>query len=391
MDRALLNGNYSFINIRFSSEHHTMSNNNNNKKPQKPKKHKKQIELENFAKESGNVHAGLESVDIMENTTRKTIHHDFTIVDPIHKNCDMVTLLPQLMSGHIACRKDDKSPKLSWYTALEIYGNWPLGKKRGEDPIGDQLMDFFNLLHERYIEELASKDFDTLRKKICMLRGLPNSTPAKDLVKHPVRRDVFRDGDNMGEIDPSKSPNVSLIPWYMDADPDNLNPDDFNVNNGLQKILCSIIDKRTDFYNEKAVKDEKFFNDEFVYIAKDYMSGKYPFRLRSSMELITPKVYFDTKGPGNFQFKISKMRIYRKYASSGQRGLTEEQQMKMIKETEAADRHFGHKRLLDAISNDNGTNNSGGDGQEIQEDHGAGDSDNDSGPQKKKSKPNNDD
>lgn len=319
----------------------------------KNKKHTKRLTLDDLLKDFSSVHMGQESSDLMENKTRKTIHHDMTIYDAVHKFCELSISLPQLMSGHITCKVDNDTKKKSWYVYPEIYGNWPLGRNPGEDPVGDKFKKFLDDLYDTYCKELDSKDNEALRKKICLLRSLPSNTPVAQLVNHPVRWERYQDGhEKAGDINLEKSPTVRFTIWYCDVDPAKAQATDFVVNQGMQKILTGLIDRRKDFYNNSPVKDEQVWDDEFTYTAGDYAKQKYPFRMRTRMEIITPKVYFSSKGSGDFQFKISKMEVYRKYESSAHRGPTEEETLRLMRETEEADQYFNHKRLAEEVVED---------------------------------------
>ena len=312
------------------------------------KKHIKKLTLKEFSPLLKEMRAGGDASDIHENTKQGTIHHDLVLRDPIHKSCAISVTLPQLMSPHITRLIDDRSGKISHYIYLEIYGKWPLGRNRGEDPVGDQLMDMFNAFYDNYVQDLDSEAFSTLKRKICLLRNLSTSTPAKDLLNHPVRWEKYpASHEKAGDVDPDKSPNARLTMWSTELKPEDkekVKPNDFIFNNETQKMLAELIDKRVNFWNETPIKKEDLF-DEFTYTAGDYTNGKYPFRMRSIIQTITPKMYFSKKGPGDLQLKISKLEVIRKYESEGQRGRTEEENARLMQETLEADEYFNHKRL----------------------------------------------
>jgi len=286
--------------------------------------------------------------EIHENTKQGTIHHDLVLRDPVHKSCSITCTFPQLMSPHITRLVDDRTGKLSHYVYPEIYGKWPLGKNRGEDPVGDQIMDLLNAMYDNYVQDLETDAFSSLRRKICLLRNLPTSTPVKDLLNHPIRWEKYpATHEKAGDINPDKSPTVRLTMWSVEIKPedkDKVKTTDFVFNNGTQKMLADLIDKRENFWNETPIKKEEIF-DNFTYTAGDFANGKYPFRMRSIIHFVTPKMYFSKKGPGDLQIKICKQEVIRKYESEGQRGRTEEENARLLQETLEADEFYNHKRL----------------------------------------------
>jgi hypothetical protein len=324
---------------------------NAGKKSTVEKKPVKQVRLDEFLKLVPSIAGDTEKEGIRHNSTRHCIHHELVLQMPGAKPHNVSLKLPPMVTGYILRRKDEDSGRLSHKTFVPIYGNWPVGKNRGEDPRGDKLLDALKGLHKSYCEGLDANPLVKKRiyldtKQPCVTTGL-----AEERVKSPVLWEVFDSKhERAGEIDDSKSPYFKIMLWEQELDANaDIPPDALIVDEGRKKIITSIYDRTTKFENKSKIRTEMELS-RFTYMPGDWRQGKFPFELFQQIDLLNPTVYWQKEKQGEFQIKCTEMNITQKIQGGGAHEKTPEEIQDMKREImEAEDYYNVHKRAAAGV------------------------------------------
>lgn len=289
-----------------------------------------------------------DSDELHLNVGRSCAHHDMMWVDGDDKKLYTIgTKLPPLLTSYILRAIDKDSKRQSFKTWVDIYGNWPLGKNRGEDPIGDELMDYLNAMHDAYCNGLDQKESEAIKKSIFIETkqtaqpGVKISTPTRERLRSPVIWEVYpSDHDQAGEIDPNKSPNFKVMLWDQDIGPDTfIAPDDLVVDNGQKKIRTAVYDRTKDFHTAKKITTEAAF-ENVLYTAGDFAKGRFPFKLLQQIDLLNPKVYWQKDKMGEWQIKATSMDVTEKITGENSREKTPEELIQLQRDTLAAQSYY---------------------------------------------------
>jgi len=319
------------------------------------KKPVKTARLDDFLKLVPFIAGDTEKEGIRHNTTRHCIHHELVLQEKNQKPHNTSLKLPPMVTGYILRRKDEDSGRVSHKTFAPIYGNWPVGKNRGEDPRGDKIYDALDGLHKSYCGGLDSNP--TVKKRIYLdtKQSCAMTEPAENRVKSPILWETFDSKhEQAGEIDPSKSPYFKIMVWDQDVDMNaDIQPDALIVDEGRKKIITAIYDRTTNFENKSKIRTEADML-RFCYSPGDWRQGKFPFELFQQIDLLNPTVYWQKEKQGEFQIKATEMNITKKIMGSGSHEKTAEEIQEMKRETMEAEDYYGvHKRV--AVDQDQGS------------------------------------
>lgn len=266
--------------------------------------------------------------------------------------------LPYMKCSHITRQIPKDSPYATYFVYVDIYRAWPLGKRRGEDPEGDELFDFLRSLEDAYIKGLENDEetrniiftyttqgsFDRNGQKIPI-------TDISTVVSSSISFPVFPEGNpKAGQRDESKSPTFKIQLWTQ-AISDKLVEDIMKhkffaieqkkrgipvnestkhllvtVKKGyeeeceddprryLQQMFCKIFDGRFNPSYPKQVTSEGLM-EEFIYSAGDAKAGKrFPLVLLADFDIISPTWYWASKTSAVLQLKACEMLIREKHA-----------------------------------------------------------------------------
>jgi hypothetical protein len=314
----------------------------------KPKKPVQRLTVEQFVNKKGTFTGSADNDEIRINTGRHCVHHETVLLDTDNKANSMLIGIPAMQTHHITRKRDETSKRVSMKTFVPIYGNWPLGKKRGEDPRGDLLLDMLEGMHTDYCDSLDANP--SIKKKLFMAsdQSCAMNAPAASVVASPVLWEKYpASHDLAGDINPNKSPEFKVMLWDIDVrvapdpNPTEIGPDDLLFDEGNKKSLTAVTDDR----EKKAirVKKEDHLN-EFAYEAGDYKKGKFPFMLFQQMRIISPTVYWESKRPAVFQIKASYMWIREKIMGDSPDSITPDERAEMDREAEEAAAYYGIKK-----------------------------------------------
>lgn len=278
--------------------------------------------------------------EIRINTGRHCVHHETVLLDADDKASNPQIGVPAMRTHHLTLNRDKKSGRVSYKTFVPIYGNWPVGKNRGEDPRGDALLDLLESLHKDYCDWLDANP--TIKKKVYMAseQTCVMTAPAADHVISPVIWEKYpATHEQAGEVNLEKSPEFKVMFWDMDITPETeLRPDDLLIDQRQKKGMTCVVDDR----EGKAIRviTEPYLQ-EFAYEAGDYKKGKYPFMLFQQMKLLSPTVFWESKRPAVFQIKATDMWIREKIVSDSPNAVTPEERAAMDREAEEAAQYYG--------------------------------------------------
>jgi hypothetical protein len=241
-------------------------------------------------------------------------------------------ILPPLVFSNITKSYPKESRYASYFMHGDIYGKWPLGKNRGEDPKGDMLLDFFTSIEEAYKTSLGKDDATRttivkFTKQEKMEKGVPvplSIPEVQKMVDSIVSYPVFQEGHALaGQRDEAKSPSFKVKLWDAKITSKNqgqIRPDSLLVNGDssdpskyLQVIYTKVYDRRRSAMTDDYVTRESAL-DEFTYSAGDSSRGKPQCSLLATVTLLAPSWYWDSskRGVCSIQFKASSIDVYKK-------------------------------------------------------------------------------
>lgn len=308
--------------------------------------------------------------EIITGTTPKNnIHHSHILKMPqggvTGKFCFR---FPPLMCSNITKQIPKDSKFATYFTYVDIYGSWPKGQNRGEDPVGDELFDFLTSIENSYKESLK-KDEETKNMIINftdqepIVRGTKKIvTDMDDVMNSVINYPVFRDGHAQAkQRDMSKSPNFKVKLWEVKLTADlrgklredsllvNVDPkSDPHLRDGdpakyLQLMYTKIYDMRKNPMSDDFIKTERALN-EFLYSAGEAASGtKLPFRMLAGITVLAPTWYWGSKDPAALQFKASIIEVYNKIVPKRADERTTSQKLSVYAEVMACRDSYGIK------------------------------------------------
>ena len=282
--------------------------------------------------------------EIRWNKTRSCIHHETVLLDETGKASSPQIGIPAMRTNHILRKRDETSDRVSLKVFTPIYGKWPLGKNRGEDPRGDALMDLLLSLHTDYCDWLDANPAIKKRIYVATQQTCPATAPAAEHVLSPIKYDYYPATHELaGDIDPTNSPEVRVMVWDMsmrDKDGRMLEkrPGDLLIDNGEKKVLTCIVDDR-DGKDLRITTEEAL--SEFCYEKGDFKKGKYPFKLFQQIKLLSPTVFWEKQRPAVFQIKATDIRIRDIIGSDGPNAITPEERAELDREAEESAAYYG--------------------------------------------------
>jgi hypothetical protein len=302
------------------------------------------------------------------------VHHETQLNDAMSgKAHDTVTKTPILPSSAIICTTDELTKKQSFCLYVEIYGNWPRGRKPGEDPVGDDVRAFLTSQWEAYTHAMDTPDFSALKKKLFIKtkQGDAVKVPCGERVKDPVQWPIFGDDhERAGEVDDSKSPFFIVKLWETELkNGQEPSPDDLVVNGGRQKVFTKIYD-RTENFNAPVIKDEKALSN-VVYYKGSYKQGARQFRLNVQLSLMNGTVYYAVEKRGDIQLKASIINVTKKTIVENNYDMTEADVQDLMLQAMAAEEYY-RKAQPDGIEHADGDTEEGKDKRAVESDHSAG-------------------
>lgn len=308
--------------------------------------------------------------EIITGTTPKNnIHHSHILKMPqggvTGKFCFR---LPPLMCSNITKQIPKDSKFATYFTYVDIYGSWPKGQNRGEDPVGDELFDFLRGIENSYKESLKNDEetknmIFNFTDQEPIVRGTKKIvTDMDDVMNDVINYPVFRDGHAQAkQRDMSKSPNFKVKLWEVKLTADlrgklrgdsllvNVDPEadpqlrDDDPAKYLQLMYTKICDMRKNPMSDDFIKTERAL-DEFLYSAGEAASGtKLPFRLLAGITVLAPTWYWGSKDPAALQFKASRIEIYNKIVSKRADERTTSQKLSIYAEVMACRDSYGIK------------------------------------------------
>ena len=277
---------------------------------------------------------------------------------PLHVRFEM------LYYSNIVCLIDEKSGKKSYYLYGDIYGKWPLGKERGQDPYGDVTIDLLEALQDRYAQSMDQDECKDVKKTIFVgsKQGVPpGSTPTKSRLKSIINYPTFDAGHaKAGEPDTSKSPTFALKIWDKEYVPIVAQQqyqqigqtvyavpprDSLIIDNGTKQVFTKVYDKTVNTWNQEKITSEKDFA-EFVYTKGDArLNDKPPFRLRAEVTILSPSYYWQAEKLGSAQLKIVQLDIIRKLPVDRKPLLTPEQQEQQFQRFRKAEMFYNDREI----------------------------------------------
>ena len=272
-------------------------------------------------------------------------HHTTLMTDSVTKKNYVANIkFPVLLTSNIVCLVDDKSGKQSFYIYPEIYGSWPIGKERGQDPEGDSVMDFLEKQDEYYAKSMDTncsniKEDIYFGTKQDLSKGVPKCRDKlKSLIKWPV---YDENHEKKGQVDPTKSPSFSIKLWDQDVQPDEqISSESLLVNQGRQKIYTNIFDRTTNFNTDDHIKNEQEFLN-FTYTKGDSQyNSKPPFKLLVEIEILNPSYYWQQEKTGVVQLKAARINIMQKIIIKRAPQMSESDKQELMKKTLLAQQKY---------------------------------------------------
>lgn len=298
------------------------------------------LTVEQFVKKTSTFAGSANNDHIRCNVKRHCVHHETVLLDDAKKETAPMIGIPAMRTNHISWKRDEDTGRVSMKVFVPIYGKWPLGRNRGEDPRGDLLMDMVVGMHREYCEWLDANP--AIKKKVYLAseQTCAMTAPAAEHVESPIYWEKIRPPHELaGEINPDKSPSFKVIVWDMEMKPDTeTRPDDLIIDGGAKKVIANIVDDRE--HKALHVVTEPALR-EFTYEEGDYKKGKYPFQLFQQIKLLNPTVYFQSKKSGVFQFKGTNFWIREKIVSDSPNAITAEERAEMDREAEESAAYYG--------------------------------------------------
>ena len=324
--------------------------------------------------------------DISKGTIpHNNIHHAHALTRPDGASLENFNFVfPVLKGSNITKQIIPPSTSASFFLFLDIYGNWPKGKIRGEDPKGDAVFDFLLAIEASYQASLE-KDNETRMEIFKYAAQEPivrnekqTITNIEKVINPIICYSTFPVGHAQeGLRDDSKSPNFRVKLWDVkltDKNRDKIRNDSLLVNvdpnadpNGdpndpnryLQRIFTQIFDLRRNKMSDTYITREHALN-EFIYAKGDSSQGKSQFTMLVVATVLAPSWYWEAKKVGaSLQFKASAIDIYQKTFLRRTNARTTETKIIRHQEALAAMREYGLDQNDD--ENDDGGNSSGSD------------------------------
>ena len=306
-------------------------------------------------------------------TPNNNIHHAFALTRANGTGTENFNFtFPNLVFSHITRQVPGDSKYASYFIHGDIYGKWPIGKNRGEDPKGDSVFDFFTELEQTYVKRLTD-DSETRSMIFLHTSQEPvgrdgKKVPVKnilDLINPIISYPVHRDGHPQAkERDDSKSPTFKIKMWdakITDANKGKIRKDSLLVNvdpladpNGnpkdvsryLQIMYTKIYDLRKDVMSNRYITTETELN-QFVYSAGDSAKGKPQCTLLASVTVLAPSWYWEAKKGASLQFKAVSLEIYKKINLRRTTERTNESKILKYQEALLAIREYGLDEVED--------------------------------------------
>ena len=316
------------------------------KKPAKPTK---KLEFQKLLALLDDVVSNPDENDLLLNKKNFCAHHEMIVNDQATKKPHTIRLTsPVLPCSSITCSVDEKSGRYSLYFYVDIYGNWPEdgNYKRGDDPIGDDLMDLLNGFKDRYDATLDSPPMKDIKKKIFLGTVQPEmNATAASRIKSPIRWPKHKEGHELeGEIDTSKSPQCKVHVFTQDINPETqVSPTDLLINGGTQKVRAEIYD-RTVLKKPPAIKTEKDLFSNVVYKVGDTKLGKPAFDLNIQFDTLTPTWYWAKEKPAELQIKACLINVMDKFIIQGGHGMTTDDEDRLFKSALEAEQRYANRR-----------------------------------------------
>lgn len=310
-------------------------------------------------------------------TPNNNVHHAYALERQDGTSSESFNFtFPPLLFSHITKQIPKDSKYASYFVHGDVYGKWPLGKNRGEDPKGDELFDFFMELERSYCYSLTN---DVETKNMIFLhtdqepivRGERKYvTDIMTLINPIIQYPLFREGHPQEkQRDESKSPTFKIKLWDAKINEKNrsqIRNDSLLVNvdpladlhgnpNDPSRYLQMIYTKIYDLRQQRNAMSDTYITkeailDEFVYMAGDSTKGKSPCILLATMTVLAPSWYWEAKKGASIQFKASTMEIFRKTILRRTNARTPEVKINRYQEAMAAIADYG----LDQLDEDDG-------------------------------------
>jgi len=268
------------------------------------------------------------------------MHHDMSYIDGSGKQFSYNVELPIRPSSAIIATTDAKTLKWSLFMCVDFFEAWPV-----RDEEGEKMMRFFEQSHQNYCSEMEKSELLEIKKKL--LKGTKQYDPKenKELadadkamklismasrVKSPILWPEIKEGEpNAGDIDKSRSPYFILKIWEEEKKKDQVfGAKDLVVNGGRQKIHGTIYD-RTENLKASACKTEEEFT-RLLYHKGSAKQGAEMFTLDVLVTLMPMTAYFPMEKKADCQFKHQMIIACGKHASSGNFGLSPEQEKTLM-------------------------------------------------------------
>jgi hypothetical protein len=257
--------------------------------------------------------------------------------------------LPAMQASGITASVPKGSNVVTHFIHADVYANWPLGKEPGQDPRGDEIKDFINLLETAYMRAMDKPKNAALRTKILTHVGKVGEerTRAGAVVKKTVDNiedeicptinySVYPAGHALeGKVDDSKSPTVKFKLWESkatEANSQNVRSDSlfaygdsaFGADGAAPnlRIWTKIYDRRANKGNSVPISKTSDF-EQFTYRAGDSARGKSQQTMDVIPTILNPTCYWEAgkEMSGTMQLKLSALVIGRTKALQGSRAV----------------------------------------------------------------------
>lgn len=321
--------------------------------------------------------------DIVKGTTpNNNVHHAYALKRPDGSGSESFNFtFPPLLVSHITKQIPKDSKFASYFVHGDVYGKWPLGKNRGEDPKGDELFDFFLQLEHSYHDCLAA-DAATRSEIFLHTDQEPMGrngqrtqiTDIMTLINPIIQYPVFRDGHpQQKERDESKSPTFKIKMWdakITDRNRGQIRPDSLLVNvdpmadlhgdpNDTSRYLQMIYTKIYDLRQARNVMSDVYITkesllDEFTYMAGDSNKGKSQSTMLATITVLAPSWYWEAKKGASIQFKATAMEIFKKTTLRRANTRTPEMKVNRYQEAMAAIAEYGLDQFEEEEENTDG-------------------------------------